>query len=104
MRSNVTFERSLNEQRQASELVEQYQSQHQVRLDDEMVLEQERERHLEQLDVLAGEQEELRDLRGDLRRSQQDAEAQIQTLQNKPQLGLPLVKRLINCNRKPTLS
>ena len=75
------LERSLNEQRQASELVEQYQSQHQVRLDDEMVLEQERERHLEQLDVLAGEQEELRDLRGDLRRSQQDSEAKIQALQ-----------------------
>ena len=75
------LERSLNEQRQASQLVEQYQSQHQVCLDDEMVLEQERERHLEQLDVLAGEQEELRDLRGDCRRSQQDFEAQIQTLQ-----------------------
>lgn len=75
------LERGLSEQRQALELVMQYQQTNQVRLDDDIVVEQERERHLEQLDVLTGEQEELRDLRGDLRRTQQDSETQIQTLQ-----------------------
>lgn len=75
------LERKVNEQNQANQLVEQYLQAHQVRLDDEVILEQERERHLEQLDVLEGEQESLRDQRGDLRHSQQDAETKIQTLQ-----------------------
>ncbi|WP_153446969.1 chromosome partition protein MukB [Vibrio algicola] len=75
------LERSLNEQSQAVSLVDAYQQQHQVRLDDEMVLEQERERHLDVIETVEMAQEELRDVRGDCRRSQQDAEHEIQILQ-----------------------
>ena len=75
------LERSLNEQAQAANLVEVYQKQYQVHLDDEMVLEQERERHLDVIESVEMAQEDLRDVRGDCRRKQQDAEQDIQTLQ-----------------------
>ncbi|OEF27477.1 chromosome partition protein MukB, partial [Vibrio rumoiensis] len=75
------IERSLNEQSEATRLVDEYQKQYQVRIDEALVLEQERERHQELVDTVEAEQETLRDTRGDLRRHQQDADAQIQALQ-----------------------
>ncbi|MDG2666290.1 chromosome partition protein MukB, partial [Vibrio parahaemolyticus] len=54
------LERSLNQQRQARELVTEYQKQFHAELTDEITFEQERERHAMQIETLEMTQEELR--------------------------------------------
>jgi len=75
------LERSLNQQRQASELVESYQKQHNVTLTDEIAFEQERERHGMLIESLEVAQEEVRELRSEQRRVEQDTQAEIRKLE-----------------------
>ncbi|NMT19517.1 hypothetical protein HKA99_34760, partial [Vibrio parahaemolyticus] len=53
------LERSLNQQRQARELVAEYKKQYHVELTDEVTFEQERERHATQIESLEIAQEEV---------------------------------------------
>ncbi|MCW8335056.1 chromosome partition protein MukB [Vibrio paucivorans] len=71
------LERSLNQQRQAKQLVGEYQKQHNVVLSDEITLEQERERHSTQIETLEHSQEDLREQRSEQRRLEQDCNAEI---------------------------
>ncbi|USD42109.1 chromosome partition protein MukB [Vibrio sp. SCSIO 43135] len=71
------LERSLNQQRQAKQLVDEYQKQHNVVLSDEITLEQERERHSTQIETLEHSQEDLREQRSEQRRLEQDCNAEI---------------------------
>ncbi|PFG55836.1 condensin subunit MukB [Vibrio sp. ES.051] len=75
------LERSLNQQHQARELVADYKKQCHVELVDEVTLEQERERHAMQIESLEIAQEEVREQRGDQRRLEQDAIAEINKLE-----------------------
>lgn len=75
------LERSLNQQRQARELVAEYKKQYQVELTDEVTFEQERERHATQIESLEIAQEEVRDQRGEQRRLEQNAAAEISKLE-----------------------
>ncbi|UFN70994.1 chromosome partition protein MukB [Vibrio alginolyticus] len=71
------LERSLNQQRQARELVAEYKKQYHVELTDEVTFEQESERHAMQIESLEIAQEEVRDQRGEQRRLEQNAAAEI---------------------------
>lgn len=75
------LERSLNLQRQARELVNEYQKQFHVELTDEITFEQERERHAMQIDSLEMTQEDVREQRSEQRRLEQDAAAEINKLE-----------------------
>lgn len=75
------LERSLNQQRQARELVAEYKKQYHVELTDEVTFEQERERHATQIESLEIAQEEVRDQRGEQRRLEQNAAAEISKLE-----------------------
>ncbi|MDW1844706.1 chromosome partition protein MukB [Vibrio sp. Vb2110] len=75
------LERSLNQQRQACELVAEYKKQYHVELTDEVTFEQERERHATQIESLEIAQEEVRDQRGEQRRLEQNAVAEISKLE-----------------------
>lgn len=75
------LERSLNQQRQARELVAEYKKQYHVELTDEVTFEQERERHAMQIESLEIAQEEVRDQRGEQRRLEQNAAAEISKLE-----------------------
>lgn len=75
------LERSLNQQRQARELVAEYKKQYHVELTDEVTFEQERERHAMQIESLEIAQEEIRDQRGEQRRLEQNATAEISKLE-----------------------
>jgi chromosome partition protein MukB len=71
------LERSLNQQRVAKQSVDEYHKQHNVTLDDEVTLEQERERHSATVESVEHDQEVLREQRSELRRKEQDADAEI---------------------------
>ncbi|MEI8627458.1 chromosome partition protein MukB [Vibrio sp. M60_M70] len=75
------LERSLNQQRQARELVAEYKKQYHVELTDEVTFEQERERHATQIESLEIAQEEVRDQRGEQRRLEQNAVVEISKLE-----------------------
>ncbi|EMB9224147.1 chromosome partition protein MukB [Vibrio alginolyticus] len=75
------LERSLNQQRQVRELVAEYKKQYHVELTDEVTFEQERERHATQIESLEIAQEEVRDQRGEQRRLEQNAVAEISKLE-----------------------
>ncbi|BBM64285.1 chromosome partition protein MukB [Vibrio alfacsensis] len=75
------LERSLNQQRQARELVNEYQKQFHVELTDEITFEQERERHAMLIDSLEITQEDVREQRSEQRRLEQDAAAEINKLE-----------------------
>ncbi|MGU3841179.1 chromosome partition protein MukB, partial [Vibrio diabolicus] len=75
------LERSLNQQRQACELVAEYKKQYHVELTDEVTFEQERERHAMQIESLEIAQEEVRDQRGEQRRLEHNAAAEISKLE-----------------------
>mgnify|MGYP001063345740 FL=1 len=75
------LDRSLNQQRQARELVAEYKKQYHVELTDEVTFEQERERHAMQIESLEIAQEEVRDQRGEQRRLEQNAAAEISKLE-----------------------
>ncbi|MCV5868422.1 hypothetical protein OFN61_24455, partial [Escherichia coli] len=75
------LERSLNQQRQARELVKEYQKQFHVELTDEITFEQERERHAMQIESLEMTQEDVREQRSEQRRLEQDAAAEINKLE-----------------------
>ncbi|XEV14878.1 chromosome partition protein MukB [Vibrio alginolyticus] len=75
------LERSLNQQRQSRELVAEYKKQYHVELTDEVTFEQERERHATQIESLEIAQEEVRDQRGEQRRLEQNAAAEISKLE-----------------------
>lgn len=75
------LERSLNAQRQAREMADEYRKQHNVSLSDELVFEQERERHHELIDSLEMSLEEAREQRSEQRRLEQDTRAEIEHLQ-----------------------
>ncbi|MDF2153686.1 chromosome partition protein MukB [Vibrio sp. CAU 1672] len=75
------LERGLNQQRQARELVTEYQKQFHVELTDEIAFEQERERHAMQIDSLEMTQEDVREQRSEQRRLEQDAAAEINKLE-----------------------
>ena len=78
---HLDLERSLNQQRQARELVNEYQKQFHVELTDEITFEQERERHAMQIDSLEMTQEDVREQRSEQRRLEQDAAAEINKLE-----------------------
>ncbi|MEZ8195537.1 chromosome partition protein MukB [Vibrio cortegadensis] len=75
------LERSISQQRQAQQLVSDYQKQHNVVLSDELALEEERERHIAQVESLEFSHEELRDARNEQRRVEQDQQAEIKKLE-----------------------
>ncbi|WP_406734031.1 chromosome partition protein MukB [Vibrio scophthalmi] len=75
------LEGSLNQQRQARELGQDYHKQHNVELVDELSFEQERERHAAQIESLEYAQEDLREQRSEQRRVEQDAHAEISKLE-----------------------
>ncbi|MCY9803100.1 chromosome partition protein MukB [Vibrio scophthalmi] len=75
------LEGSLNQQRQARELGQDYHKQHNVELVDELSFEQERERHAAQIESLEYAQEDLREQRSEQRRVEQDAQAEISKLE-----------------------
>ncbi len=75
------LERRLEQQKGVRKLVNDYQKQHNVVLNDEMILEQELERHSAVLESLEVSQEELREKRSEQRRSEQDHQAQITKLE-----------------------
>ncbi|WP_070967595.1 chromosome partition protein MukB [Vibrio sonorensis] len=75
------LERSLNQQRQTQELVEAYRKQYQIELREEAQLELERERHQELIETVDISLEESRETRGEIRRKEQDASAEIQRLE-----------------------
>ncbi|PMH44954.1 cell division protein MukB [Vibrio sp. 10N.286.49.B3] len=75
------LERSRSQQNQAQKLVNDYQLAHQIVLSDELVLEEERERHTLQVDSLEFSQEELREQRGELRHLEQESQATIKKYQ-----------------------
>ncbi|SON49606.1 chromosome partition protein MukB [Vibrio tapetis] len=75
------LERSLHQQRQVAQSVTEYQKQHQVQLEDELALEEERERHSARVESMEHEQESLRESRSELRRAEQDANAEINKLE-----------------------
>jgi chromosome partition protein MukB len=75
------LERSLNQQLQARELVNEYQKRFHVELTDEITFEQERERHAMQIDSLEMTQEDVREQRSEQRRLEQDAAAEINKLE-----------------------
>ncbi|WP_434996679.1 chromosome partition protein MukB [Vibrio scophthalmi] len=75
------LEGSLNQQRQARELGQDYHKQHNVELIDELSFEQERERHATQIESLEYAQEDLREQRSEQRRVEQDAQAEISKLE-----------------------
>ena len=71
------IERRLHKQRQTQELVNNYQKQHQIELNDELAFEQERERHAMHIESLQLAQEDLREQRSEQRRVEQDVSAEI---------------------------
>jgi len=75
------LERGLHQQRQAQQSVAEYQKQHQVALEDEITLEQERERHAASIESIEYAQETLRETRSEVRRSEQDSRAEISKLE-----------------------
>ncbi len=75
------LERSMQQQRQARELVQEYQKQHHIELTDELSFEQERERHSAQIESLEYAQEEVREQRSEQRRLEQDAASEIAKLE-----------------------
>ncbi|WP_162062684.1 chromosome partition protein MukB [Vibrio taketomensis] len=75
------LERSMQQQRQARELVQEYQKQHHIELTDELSFEQERERHSVQIESLEYAQEEVREQRSEQRRLEQDAASEIAKLE-----------------------
>lgn len=73
--------RDVAQQRQAKELAEEYQKQHNTKLNDEAVFEEERERHAMQIETLEYAQEELRETKSEKRRVQQNHDQEIQKLE-----------------------
>lgn len=76
------LERDLQTQRQTQELVDGYQKQFNIVLDDELAIEQERERHMMSLESLEMAQEELREQRSEQRRNEQDLATEIERLES----------------------
>ncbi|MGR5117283.1 chromosome partition protein MukB [Vibrio astriarenae] len=76
------LERNINTQRQVKELVDGYQKQFNASLEDELAVEQERERHAMQLETLDACQDELREQRSEQRRNEQDLNVEIQRLES----------------------
>ncbi|NLS11293.1 chromosome partition protein MukB [Vibrio sp. SM6] len=74
------IERSLTQQRQAQEMVHEYQKQQQVTLHDEAQFDLERERHELQIESLDAQLESLRDSRGEQRHIEQELELKVQQL------------------------
>ncbi|USD66272.1 chromosome partition protein MukB [Vibrio sp. SCSIO 43136] len=75
------LERRVAQQKQVNTWVADYAKQHQVSLIDELTLETERERHSERVEMLEVEQETLRESRSELRRAEQDQNAEINKFQ-----------------------
>lgn len=76
------LERNINTQRQVKELVDGYQKQFNSALEDELAVEQERERHAMQLETLDAAQDELREQRSEQRRNEQDLSTEIERLES----------------------
>ncbi|QIA64927.1 chromosome partition protein MukB [Vibrio astriarenae] len=76
------LERNINTQRQVKELVDGYQKQFNSALEDELAVEQERERHAMQLETLDVAQDELREQRSEQRRNEQDLSTEIKRLES----------------------
>mgnify|MGYP001196689953 FL=1 len=74
--------RDVVQQRQAKELATEYQKQHNTSLTDEAVFEEERERHAMQIETLEYAQEELREVKSEQRRVQQNHDQEIQKLES----------------------
>lgn len=75
------LERRIEQQRNVRQLADSYQKQHQVTLADDIMLEQERERHEALIESLEMSQEDLREKRSQQRRSEQDYQAEIARLE-----------------------
>ncbi|WP_117233228.1 chromosome partition protein MukB [Vibrio maerlii] len=75
------IERSLEQQKGAKATLEQYQSQFNITLEDEMALEVEQERHAQQLESVEESQEVLREQRGEAKRLEQQLSDEIRSLE-----------------------
>ncbi len=75
------LDRRLEQQNSVRKLAEEYQKQHNLTLTDEMLLEQELERHNAMLESLESTHDELREKRSEQRRLEQDQQAQIKKLE-----------------------
>ncbi|MEZ8823281.1 chromosome partition protein MukB [Vibrio amylolyticus] len=75
-------ERQLAQQKQLLSSIEEYQKQFNVKLVDEMTLEQEREHHSEQIESVEFSLEELREQRSEQRNQQQRVQAEIKKLES----------------------
>ncbi|WP_375750279.1 chromosome partition protein MukB [Vibrio sp. HN007] len=76
------LERDINNQRQAKELANQYQKQHNVTLTTELTLEEERERQLANIELIESEQDSSRELRSDLKQREQQFQGKIEHLES----------------------
>ncbi|MGF1712147.1 chromosome partition protein MukB [Vibrio kagoshimensis] len=75
------MERDMTQQRQAQSLAAEYQKQHNTELTDELIFEEERERHSMQIESLEFAQEELREAKSEQRRVEQEYTQQITRLE-----------------------
>ncbi len=75
------IERSLEQQNGAKATLEQYESQFNIKLEDEMALEVEQERHAQQLESVEESQEILREQRGEAKRLEQQLGDEIRSLE-----------------------
>ncbi len=76
------LERQVQQQTQVKALLSEYQSKHQIALDDELAVEQERERHSMQLESIEQQVETLREQRSEQRRLEQDYANEIKRLES----------------------
>ncbi|SDH05231.1 bacterial condensin subunit MukB [Vibrio xiamenensis] len=76
------LERQVQQQTQVKALLSEYQSKHQIALDDELAVEQERERHSMQLESIEQQVETLREQRSEQRRLEQDYTNEIKRLES----------------------
>ncbi|WP_456295908.1 chromosome partition protein MukB [Vibrio sp. AK197] len=75
------LERQIQQQQQVKQWRDEYQQHHQIALDDELSLEQERERHAHHIESLEQDYELLREQRSEKRRLDQEYSAEIERLQ-----------------------
>ncbi|MDG3088365.1 chromosome partition protein MukB [Vibrio hannami] len=75
------LERDIHRQRQAKELAQQFQKQNNVNIVDELTLEEERERHLANIELIEADQESGRDLRLECKQQEQQLQSEITHLE-----------------------
>ncbi|WED20750.1 chromosome partition protein MukB [Vibrio sp. JC009] len=76
------LERDISTQRAAKELVKEYQKKHNIDITGLGALEEERDKHLANIELIEAEQEEIREQRSDKRREEQSLQAEIKRLES----------------------